>query len=177
MSKKQSRKMLNNLDAPCIQELMALIPTQSKMTIANWCMDYAEEHILSLYVKYYPGDGRPKKALTSAREWLGGKVKLPLVKAYILDCHAAAREAENNPVALAAARTIGQVAATVHAPTHSLGLALYGALAIAYDALGEDKPWGEIEKYAFFEVEKMTAALKAVAVKNEQNKAKINWKC
>ena len=67
------------------------------------------------------------------------KVKLPYVKNIILnECHAAAREAEDKPAAQVAVRTCGQAAATIYAPTHSLGLALYGALAIAYDKLGID---------------------------------------
>jgi len=126
------RKMLNDVDAPYIQSLMRLIETQSKVTLAHWCIDYANENILPIYEKAYPNDARCKRALAAAKDWLDGKVKLPYVKNIILnECHAAARECDENPAAQAAARTCGQAAATIHAPTHSLGLALYGALAIA----------------------------------------------
>lgn len=177
MGKKAYRKMLSDIDAPCLNELMDLISTQSKTTIVNWCLNYAEKYVLPIYEKNVTNDIRPRKAIDSARLWLEGKIKLPTVKADVLECHAAAREAEDNPAAQAAARTIGQVAASIHAPTHSLGLALYGALAIAYDVLGADKPWAELERYAYHEVDKMIEALKAVAVKDEPNKAKINWRC
>ncbi|MCL1799469.1 MAG: hypothetical protein FWG23_07015 [Eggerthellaceae bacterium] len=172
------RKMLSDVEAPYIQSLMRLIETQSKTTLANWCIGYAGEHILPIYEKAYPGDARCEHALDAAREWLAGTVKLPYVKDIILnECHAAAREADKAPAAQAAARTCGQAAATIHAPTHSLGLALYGALAVAYDALGADAPWESLLEAAAAECKNMEASLRAAAVQNEPNPAKINWKC
>ena len=177
-SVKKYRKMLNDINAPYLQSLMRLIETQSKLTLAHWSIDYALEHMLPIYAKAYPSNERPKHALDAAEDWLTGKVKLPFVKNIILnECHAAAREAENNPAAQAAARTCGQAAATIHAPTHSLGLALYGALAVAYDKLGIDAYWDSLVSAAAEECTKMEAALQVVAVENEPNPAKINWKC
>ena len=40
------RKMLNDWQAPYIQSLMRLIETQSKINLANWCLDYAERDSL-----------------------------------------------------------------------------------------------------------------------------------
>lgn len=172
------RKMLGNADSPYIVSLMRLIETQSKATLAKWCMDYAETYILPIYLKYYPGDERPRMALDAARDWFEGRKKLPEVKHIILnECHAAAREAEEHPAAQAAARACGQAAACFHTPTHSLGLAFYGAAAIAYDRVGiAEKP--EIyDQIAAEECAKMEAALRAVAVEDEANPAKINWNC
>ncbi|MDR2721867.1 MAG: hypothetical protein LBB35_03255 [Coriobacteriaceae bacterium] len=172
------RKMLNDIEAPYMQSLMRLIETQSKSTLANWCISYADERILPIYEKTYPNDGRCKHALDAAKEWLDGKVKLPYVKNIILnECHAAAREADSTPAAQAAARTCGQAAATIHAPTHSLGLALYGALAAAYDTLGTGAPWESLLEVAAKECKNMEDALRAVSIDNEPNPAKINWKC
>ncbi|MCL1906486.1 MAG: hypothetical protein FWG08_00980 [Propionibacteriaceae bacterium] len=42
------RKMLSDMDAPYIKSLMALIETQSKQTLAYWCLDYATDHILAI---------------------------------------------------------------------------------------------------------------------------------
>jgi hypothetical protein len=78
------RKMLCNLDWPEIQSLMRLIETQSKITIANWCVDYAEQYILPIYEKAYPDDVRPSAAIAAARDWLGGKIKLPVAKKVII---------------------------------------------------------------------------------------------
>lgn len=172
------RKMLNDINAPSIQSLMRLIETQSKTTLAHWCIDYARGYILPVYEKAYLNDARCKNALDAADLWLDGKVKLPFVKNIILnECHAAAREAEGSPAAQAAARACGQAAAAIHAPTHSLGLALYGALAVAYDTLGTEAGWDALAGVAAEECAKMEAALQAVAVEGEPNPAKIKWRC
>ena len=118
------RKMLGAADSPYILSLMRLIETQSKATLANWCMDYTEANILPIFEKHRPGDKRPRAAIAAARDWFAGKKKLPEVRNIILkECHAAARELDDNPAAQAAARACGQASACFHTPTHSLGLA------------------------------------------------------
>jgi hypothetical protein len=174
----KARKMLSDWKAPYIQSLMKLIETQSKETLAHWAVDYAEQVLLPLWSKnYHQNDLRPQNALNAAREWLLGTIKLPQAKAAILECHSAAREAEGNAVAQAAARAIGQSASTIHSARHCIGLAFYGALAVAYGQLGTAAPWDQIEQCAAEECGCMEAALRAVAVENEPNPAKIDWKC
>ena len=173
----KTRKMLSDWDAPYIQALVKLIETQSKTTLANWCVDYAGQRLLPIFEAGYPEDMRPRQALNAAREWLDGAIKLPQAKAVILACHAAAREAQTNPAAQAAARAIGQSASTIHSATHCIGLAAYGALAVAYDTLGTKVPWEQLERCAAGECKRMLEALRAVAVVNEPNPAKFNWKC
>lgn len=177
MSMPKPRKMLSDWDAPYIQELMRLVETQSKATLAMWAVDYAELVIMPLWTKYYPHDPRPQNALHAARQWLAGTIKLPPAKAAILECHAAAREADANPVAQAAARAIGQSASTIHSARHCIGLALYGAIAVAYDTLGPTADWPQVEQCAADECGRMLEALRAIAVENEPNPAKIDWKC
>ncbi|MDD4834300.1 MAG: hypothetical protein PHC44_06170 [Lutispora sp.] len=173
----KTRKMLSDWEAPYIQSLMKLIETQSKITLAAWAVDYSERVILPLWSKHYSDDLRPQNALNAAREWLSGTIKLPQAKAIILECHGAAREAGANPVAQAAARAIGQCASTIHSARHCIGLAFYGALAVAYDRLGTDAPWGQTEQCAAEECGRMEAALRAAAMEDEPNPAKIDWKC
>jgi hypothetical protein len=177
MTMARIRKMLNNWEAPYIQSLVKLIETQSKLTLANWAIDYAEQIMLPLWTKHHPNDQRPQNALDAARSWLSGAIKLPPAKKAILECHAAAREAEGNPVAQAAARTIGQCASTIHSPRHCIALALYGALAVAYDTLGTGAPWQQLEQCAAAECGRMLDALRAVSVEDEPNPARIDWKC
>ena len=171
------RKMLSDWRTPYIQSLMKLIESQSKETLTNWAIDYSEKVLLPLWNKYYPDDLRPQDAINAARRWLSGEIKLPQAKAVILECHAAAREADGNPVAQASARAIGQCASTIHSARHCIGLAFYGALAVAYDVLGTDTPWEQIEQYAAKECGRMEAALRAVSMEDERNPAKIDWKC
>ncbi len=174
---KKYRKMLSNWQVEPIMGLMRLIETQSKPTIVAWCLDYAQKQILPIYQKQFPADSRPQNALDAARAWMNKEIKLPEAKALILACHAAAREAEAFPVAQAAARAIGQAASSIHAPTHALGLPLYGSLALAYDALGVDASWQELESFALKECEKMLAALQAAAIPDEPNPVKVKWFC
>lgn len=169
--------MLSEWDAPYIQSLVKRVETQSKPTLANWCVSYCETHILPIYEKNRPDDARPRNALIAAHEWLDGKIKLPQAKAAILECHAAARELETNPTGQASARAIGQCASTVHSASHCLGLACYGALAVAYDKLGVSAPWAQLEACAAEECGRMEAALRAIAVENEPNPAKFTWQC
>jgi hypothetical protein len=172
-----AKKMLSDWQAPYIQSLMRLIETQSKVTLGNWAVDYSEQVLLPLWDKHRPDDRRPRKALAEARAWLSGTIKLPQAKLAILACHAAAREAEGNPVAQACARAIGQSASTIHSARHCIGLALYGALAVAYDQLGVGAPWGEIERCAAAACGQLEHALRTRAVANEPSPAKIDWKC
>jgi hypothetical protein len=172
------RKMLgNDMNAPYLVSLMSLIETQSKETIARWCIGYAEEKILPIYEADFPDDMRPRKALETAVAFLDGKVKLPKVKMCINETRQAAKDCGKNLIADISARSIATVASSVHTPTGSLSLALYGALAVAYKDLGLDKTESEYESYAAAECEKMEKALRMIAVENEPNPAKINWNC
>jgi hypothetical protein len=172
------RKTLGDVNAPSTVALMRLIETQSKTTIANWTLGYAEQKMLPLFQKHYPADKRPAHAIAAAREWLAGKVKLPYVKNIILnECHAAARELDNCPVAQAAARAIGQSCGSIHAATHSLGLYFYAAAAVSYDRIGLDADVDAYAKIAEEVCADYTAALRAVAVENEPNPAKCKWNC
>ena len=169
--------MLGAADSPYILSLMSLIETQSKTTIGDWCVDYAEKYILNIYEKAFPEDDRLRLAVEAYRSYRKGELKLPELKKAVALTVQAAKEAEKNPAAQAAARTIGQAVGAVYTPTHSLGLAFYGAAAIAYDRVGlEEKP--EVyDQIAAQECAKMEEALRACMVENEKNPAKIKWYC
>lgn len=171
------RKMLGAADSPYILSLMRLIETQSKTTIGDWCVDYAEKYILNIYEKAFPEDDSLRLAVDAYRSYRKGELKLPELKKAVAMTVQAAKEAEKNPAAQAAARTIGQAIGAVYTPTHSLGLAFYGTAAIAYDRVGlEEKP--EVyDRIAAQECAKMEEALRACMVENEKNPAKIKWYC
>lgn len=171
------RKMLVDWDAPYVQSLVKLIEKQSKTTLAHWSVDYSERVLLPIWLKEFPDDLRPQAAINAAREWLSGTIKLTRAKPIILECHAAARNSEAVPAAQAAARAIGQSASTIHSARHCIGLALYGALAVAYDALGTGAPWEKLEQYAADECGRMLEALQAVSVEYEPDPARIVWHC
>lgn len=175
---KKLRKMLGDVNAPSTVALIRLIDTQSKATICNWCIGYAEAHVLPIFEKHCPDDNRPRNALNAAREYLDGKVKFPVVKNIILnECHAAARELDADPAAQAAARACGQGSAAVHTLSHSIGLYFYAAAAVAYDRIGMNETDKVYKKIAEEVCADMTAALQAIAVTDEPNPAKIKWNC
>ncbi len=175
---KKLRKMLGDVNAPSTFALMRLIDTQSKITICNWCISYAEVNILPVFEKHYPNDNRPRNALNAARDYLDGKVKFPVVKNIILnECHAAARELDADPAAQAAARACGQGSAVVHTLSHSIGIYFYGAAAIAYDRVGLNETAEVYDKIAEEVCVDITASLRAIAVEDEPNPAKIKWTC
>lgn len=171
------RKMLGKADSPYIISLMRLIETQSKYTIIKWCNEYAEKHILYIYEKDYPEDNRLKNALNAVNEWLEGKMKLAEAKKIIKEVQVAAREAEGNPAAQAAARAIGSTTATINTITSSLGLAFYGSAAIAYSSAGVNENDEIYDEIAAKECKKMEEALLKVYIIDEPNPAKINWNC
>ena len=174
----KTRKMLGAAEDPHILALMRQIETQSKETLANWCINYAEAVLLPIYEGRCPGDTRPRQALTAARDWLAGKVKLPDVKQVILkEAHAAAREREDDPVAQAAARAVAQAASSIHSATHALGIAFYGAAAIAYHWLGTGASPEAYAAIAKEQGEELLASLMAVSVENEPRPVKVNWYC
>ena len=155
------RKLLTNLQVPYLQPLCSLMQAQNKTTLARWSVGYAKHVILPIWEKHDQNDSRPKEALDAALAWIAGEIKLPKAKTAILVCHASAREASENPAAQAAARAIAHTASIIHTPKHSPGLALYGALAVAYDRLGIDADWKAIEPIAAEECLRMTKSLQA----------------
>ena len=169
--------MLSDINAPYLQSLMRLIETQSKVTIATWCITYAGKHLLPIYEKQCANDMRPRKALAAAKNYLEGTAKLNEAKLLIKDCRQAARDAEGNPVAQAIARAIDASASAIHNLPASLGIALYGSLGLAYHELGTDEKWEALEKHCAKECAKMEAALRKSSVLNEPNPAKITRHC
>jgi hypothetical protein len=65
---------------------------------------------------------------------------------------------------------------TIHVPAHCLGLAFYGAAALAYAQAGANESPEVYDTIAAEECAKMEAALRGIAVENEPNPAKTDWK-
>jgi hypothetical protein len=116
--------------------------------LAVWAADCAE-HVLPLFEKAYPNDGRPRKAIEACRAWVRtGVFKMSLIRDASLTAHAAAREAKENNAACFAARAAGQAVATAHVPQHAFGAAYYALKAVAASdpanaeaKIGEEQDW------------------------------------
>lgn len=173
---KKLSKTLGNFQSPHIISLIQLVETQSKSTLIKWCTSYAEKHILPIYESAYPTDSRPRDAINNAIGWLEGRVKFIDAKQSNYDAHAAATQAEGNYSAQAAARAAAHAALTIHVSAHCLGMAFYGTAALAYAKAGIDEEPEVYDRIAAEECTRMEAALRNIAVLNESNPAKLDWK-
>ncbi|MGB7595808.1 MAG: putative immunity protein [Erysipelotrichaceae bacterium] len=176
MKRRKLSKTLGNFQSPSVISLMRLIETQSKATLVKWSTDYVEKHILPIYENAYPTDDRPRLALRNAVGWLEGRVRFSDAKQSNYDAHAAATAAEGNPAAQAAARACAHAALTIHVVAHCLGIVFYGTTALAYAQAGLDETPEVYDEIAIEECKRMEDALRLVAVENESNPAKIDWK-
>ncbi|MDR0861256.1 MAG: hypothetical protein LBN30_00535 [Oscillospiraceae bacterium] len=177
MSKKL-RKTLGNADDASVTELMNLIDTQSKATVARWCAVFAAEVVLPLYEKHVPNDDRPRRMLQAAIDCAEGKIKFADVKNIRVSEWTKPPELAVNPVAMAAARAIIDTACMVwQTPTHSLGCLWYAGAAVAYDRLGLNATDAEYDAAASEVLAGYSERLKAVAVPNEPKPLNCKWGC
>lgn len=168
------RKTIGNFDCPEILSLAQLAETQSKRTLCLWSISFAQEHLLPIYERAVPDDPRPRNALINSRGWLAGCVRYVDAKDTNNGAHNAATEAKGNPAAQAAARAIAHASLSIHVSAHCMGIAFYGAAAIAYSQLGLESTQEEYLQVARQAWVKMEAALRRIAVENETSPAKLN---
>ncbi len=114
------------------QEFWIYFTRTDHFALGSWAADCAER-VLPFFEQKYPGDGRPREAIKTLRDWIdSGVFKMPVIRGAALAAHAAAREVKAADLAACyAARACGQAVGTAHVPTHALGAALYAFKAIA----------------------------------------------
>ncbi len=125
------KKLILSKGSDCIQPLKELIEQQKHRTLVAWALESAPQ-FLDIFEQKYFWDQRPRQALEIAAVWARGEIKMPEAKKAIHAAHNAATAAEGEYAAQAAARAVGHAAATVHVPTHAIGLVLYGLTAFVY---------------------------------------------
>jgi hypothetical protein len=95
--------------------------------LAGWAANCAER-LLPLF-EACSSDGRPRRALETARAWAQGEATVGDCQKAAVGAHAAARSVTSK-AATAAARAAGHAVATAHMADHSLGPVIYGLKAI-----------------------------------------------
>lgn len=112
------------------ESIVELVRRTDHRTLAAWAIDCAQR-VLPYFEERHPKDHRPRKAIEACQKWLDTEVfRMSEIRRASLAAHAAAREVGQDNAARSAARAAGQVAATPHVPTHSIGAANYALQAI-----------------------------------------------
>lgn len=125
---KRKRQVLFSKDSPFLQELEFVFRNQSHQAVVLWAFDLAEEAVKKLEAKY-PTESRPRNALEASKLWAAGRIKMPVAKREILNCHAVAKEIQSLEDA-ALCHAVGQACGTVHTSGHALGFPIYDLTAI-----------------------------------------------
>jgi predicted GIY-YIG superfamily endonuclease len=100
---------------------IGIVNKEDQKALALWAVACAA-HALKLFEQAYPDDMRPRQAIKAARDWAKGKIKVGEARRAALAAHAAARMAQDDPAAQAAARAAGHAAATAHVARHAAGV-------------------------------------------------------
>ena len=169
------RKMLGSLEDPSVIELMRLMETQSKETLAAWAADYVRTHVLPVLADC--GDERPKAAIDAVEACLRGERTLKEIKPALTGARTAAKELTATPIVQAAARSIGTAAAVLLTPTNALGWTFYNAAVYAFMTAGVDSSREEQDRLASEEMQRVLASLMDAAIPDEPNPAKLDWGC
>ena len=126
----RKNQVLFSKDSPCLQDLRLLLQDQDRRLLILWALDFAEESAADLKEKY-PEETRPEEALQAARDWASGRIKMPLARRKILDCHAFAKEI-NCKEDIAACHAVGQACSVVHTAGHAMGYPIYDLTSLIY---------------------------------------------
>lgn len=127
---KKKNQILFSDNSEYLQDMIALLEKQNHRVLVLWAFDLASESVKVLEERY-PEEKRPREALAAAKDWASGKIKMPLAKQRILDCHAFAKEIENMED-IAICHSIGQACSVVHTKGHAIGYPIYDLTAIIY---------------------------------------------
>lgn len=167
------KKMLGDINSKECQNLMYLIETQSKETLANWAIDYAYEK----YFPIYSINDNTEELIERCKKAINDKSKLPEAKLAIKQMRQSAKEIANEPVNLAAIKAISTACATIQTPSNAFGFLLYGSAAIAYFKLGLESSQESYDDFASNELKEALTSLQKRAILNEPKPVKIKWNC
>ncbi|MGI5893773.1 MAG: putative immunity protein [Candidatus Merdivicinus sp.] len=171
------RKMLGDIQSEECIALMRLMETQSKRTLSEWAVDFAESSYLPI-LEAEISDADPfVQAIAMCRNYWEGSTAAKDVKAAVRQVTQLARELEENPIGQAAARAVATACAAWQTPTSALGFLFYGAAAAAYHHAGLDEKIEIYQALAQEELQRALESLRQAAILDEPNPAKIEWNC
>lgn len=145
---KKHNKILFTRNSECLQNLRHLISEQKHLTLVRWAFECVQIPMSELMSKY-PDETVIHSAYDLSNAWAHGKVKMPIAKKEILNCHALARKFEQD-YDIALCHAIGQGCSTVHVETHALGLVFYELTAIVIKNKYVDYQEEVLDKIKFY---------------------------
>jgi hypothetical protein len=128
---KCKNQILFSKDSLLLDELCQLIAQANRRVRVLWALELAKETAQVLAEKY-PEDHRPREAVGASRAWASGKIKMPIAKQAILNCHDMAKELAD-PADIARCHAVGQACSVVHTVGHALGYPMYELTAIVLE--------------------------------------------
>jgi hypothetical protein len=139
--------------------------------LALWAATCAE-HVLHLFESAQPSDPRPRQAITQARAWARGEIRMSQSRASGGHAMAAARELSG--AARHAAYAAGQAAVVAHVAAHELGAAAYAIKAARAAAPeGEGERSGRLE--CRWQREQLPGAIRELVLDDQRLRNDICW--
>jgi hypothetical protein len=137
--------------------------------LALWAAACAE-HVLHLFERDEPSDGRPRDAVGAARAWADGEMKMMEARARGGHAMGAARPLRGP--ARWAAYAAGQAACVGHVPAHDLGAAAY-AIKAAQSATPLDLNAGRVERD--WQRDQLDEKIRALVLEDQVRRNAICW--
>ena len=139
--------------------------------LARWAAECAE-HVLHLFERERPEDGRPRWAIELARAWTRGEVGMTEARTAAGHANAAARD--RTGAARHAAYAAAQTAAVAHVAAHQLGAAAYAIRAVrAADAEGDGAGAGRRE--CLWQWDRLPPAIRALVLDDQRLRNHLCW--
>jgi hypothetical protein len=139
--------------------------------LAIWAADCAE-HVLAHFERERPHDDRPRRAISLARAWARGEVKMTVARNAAGHANAAARDLEGAP--RHAAHAAGQAAAVAHVAAHELGAAAY-AIRAAQAAASEGDSVEAGREECRWQREQLPAEIRELVLDDQRLRNELCW--
>ncbi len=160
------RKTLGNPTGPGMTSLARLMEAQPTRALASWCVGYAAGHYLPIYEQEAAAAGidpetagRMEHILMVVDGYIEGMLSDEQAKTAIAAARSVAQETFFSPAAQAAAHACSAAASVVFLPTSALGMASYGAAAVAYATEGLKQTAARYDELAEEEFARMLESL------------------
>ena len=139
--------------------------------LAIWAADCAQ-HVLHLFERTRPRDGRPRHAIDLGRAWARGEIPWAEARTAAGHANAAARDLRGAP--RHAAYAAGQAAAVGHVAAHELGAAAYAIRAVQA-ATVEDEREAAARLECRWQRAQLPAAIRELVLDDQRLRNELCW--